>query len=293
MTSLVVLLREPVTIDATVLAKTAGRAWDADLGDGTGGDGAGDEGDDGFVVSVGGISTIMYQDQPYLVNCFPTPYVEDPETVADSIPDLRLQRLFREHKAWISCNALGIDESTSADEIARYYHRLGKLIANFVDDNALLIYVPETGGAYPITDETRLALEADDPLTALKAATLPPVVTVPPDDAEMAAAIQEAKDTWLRFVAAFEQRTGEEFSIKAPINFEDNTEFIWITVTSLEGDRIYGELANEPADLGPLQLGSKVNVSTSDLADWCYIDPNGEMQGGFTVNAVMKAAEGN
>src|SRR6516225_6395250 len=46
----VALLREPATFDPTVLAKTAGKAWNVDLGDGQG------EGKDGFVVGVGAMN---------------------------------------------------------------------------------------------------------------------------------------------------------------------------------------------------------------------------------------------
>ena len=58
----------------------------------------------------------------------------------------------------------------------------------------------------------------------------------------------------------------------------------------MEGDHVYGLLDNEPANLGPLQLGSKVNVSLSDLNDWFYIDAEGNLQGGFTLAVVQEAS---
>jgi uncharacterized protein YegJ (DUF2314 family) len=69
-----------------------------------------------------------------------------------------------------------------------------------------------------------------------------------------------------------------------------NTEFIWITVTAIEGETIYGELANDPGDLGPLKLGSKVTVPVADLNDWCYVDSAGKLNGGFTIEALQKAS---
>src|SRR4051812_14281653 len=81
--SLVALLREPTQFDPAVLARVAGKAWKVDLGDGS------SEGDDGFVAGVDFLNTIMCKGQMYLVNCFPTPYMEDVEEAADSVPDMR------------------------------------------------------------------------------------------------------------------------------------------------------------------------------------------------------------
>jgi len=102
--------------------------------------------------------------------------------------------------------------------------------------------------------------------------------------------VEKARASWARFVSAYEASAGENFSVKAPVTAADNTEFIWISVTAIEGDLIYGELANDPADLGKLKLGSKVSVPLADLNDWCYIDREGQLTGGFTIEAVHKAS---
>jgi uncharacterized protein YegJ (DUF2314 family) len=284
MISLVALLREPVTFDATVLAKIAGRAWSADLGDGTA------EGEDGFVVSVGSINTIMHGDRPYLVNCIPSPYVEDPETVSESIVDLRVRRLFGEHQAWFSCDALGVDGTSTAEEISDSYRGLARLFVEFLDENCLLIYIPDTSRAYSINDETERALMSNDPLVALQETRTSPVVPVSADDSLMQEAVAKAWKSWPQFVNAFEATAGENFSIKAPVSYLGTTEFIWLTVTAVEGDQVYGTLANDPANLGPLKLGSKVSVTLSDVNDWCYIDSQGNLQGGFTIAAVQEAS---
>ena len=84
--SLVALLLEPVTFDPLVLATVAGRALNADLGDGS------SEGEDGFVVCVGIANTIVHQNRHYRINCFTSPYVDDHEAPAESIRDLRIRR---------------------------------------------------------------------------------------------------------------------------------------------------------------------------------------------------------
>ncbi len=61
-------------------------------------------------------------------------------------------------------------------------------------------------------------------------------------------------------------------------------------MTALEGDLVYGTLANAPANLAPLELGSKASVSLANLNDWYYIDPQGTLQGGFTFAAVFEAS---
>jgi uncharacterized protein YegJ (DUF2314 family) len=282
--SFVALVREPVTFDPAILASVAGRTWNADLGDGT------SEGSDGFVVCADVINTIMHEDRMFLVNSFPTSYVEDVEQTAESIGDPRIRSLFSEHKAWYSFDALGVGASTSDEEILDWYQRLGKLFAEFLDDNCLLIFLPDAGTGYPINEDTEAALRSKDPVATLQATLTAPMIEVAPDDPLMVEAVEKARQDWPTFVAAYESRTGDNFSVKAPVTHGGNTEFIWISVTAIEGERIYGELGNDPADLGPLKYGSKVSVLVADLNDWCYGDSEGEMIGGFTIEALQKAA---
>lgn len=280
----VALLREPRTFDSRVLAKTAGKAWKADLGDGT------SEGPDGFVVCADVVNTIMHDGRMFLINSFPAPYTEDVEQTANSIPDLRIRSLFQEHQAWFSCDALGVDGSTSEAEVRDWYRRLGKLFAELLDENCLLILLPDTGLAFPINEDTEMALRSKDPVQALQDTLTLPIIEVADDDPLMKEAVAKARTDWQKFVMAYEAGRGENFSVKAPVSHSGNTEFIWISVTSLEGERIYGTLGNDPCNLGPLKFGSKVSVAVADLNDWCYVDPKGELMGGFTIEAVKQAA---
>ncbi len=280
--SFVALLREPKTIAAADLARIAGAVWHADLGDGQ------SEGKDGFVVGVDVISTIKCRDRLFLVNSFPKPYVDNTQEAAEQIPELRLRQLFAAHQAWFSCDALGVDRNTSEQEVHSILQMLGKLFAELLDDQCLLIYLPDAGEAFPITDQTKVALRMKDPVAALRDNTLAPMVEIDPDDPEMIKAVAEARAAWPRFVAAFEARAGQHFSVKAPVTYKDNTEFIWIEVESLEGDYLYGVLANEPGDLGPLKEGSKVRVPVAELNDWCYLTDKEDIVGGFTVQVAFK-----
>jgi uncharacterized protein YegJ (DUF2314 family) len=282
--SFVALLREPMTFDLAVLARVAGKVWQADLGDGTA------EGADGFVVGIGVTNTIMHEGRMFMINNFPRPYVDEVEKAAEGIADLRIRSLFCEHRAWFSCDAMGVDGTTAEEEVRDWYRRLGRLFAELLDENCLLIYLPDSSRAFPINEDTEEALRSDDPVGRLQATLTVPLIEVSNDDPRMKQAVEKARREWPKFVAAFEARAGMNFSMKAPVSHGGRTEFIWIAVTSLEGDRIYDELGNDPKDLGSLKLGSKVSVLVADLNDWCYLDGQGKLAGGFTIEAVQQAS---
>src|SRR5262249_20482204 len=281
--SLVGLLREPVTFDPAVLAKVAGKAWNADLGDGE------SEGADGFVAGAGIMNTIVHDGRMILINSFPKPYVEDPEEAVEGIPDLPVRSLFRQHRAWFSCAALGVRHSTPEDEVRSWYQSLGKLFVGLLDENCLLIFLPDTSQGFPVNEDTEAALRSLDPVEELCRSSTVPIIEVSDDDPLMKEAVARARRDWPKFVSAFEANAGENFSVKAPVSHSGNTEFIWITVTAIEGETVFGKLANDPGDLGPLRLGSKVTVPVANLNDWCYLDAEGKLNGGFTIEAVQKA----
>lgn len=283
--ALVALLREPTTFDPVILAKVAGKAWNADLGDGE------TEGADGFVACTDVVSTIVHDGRMFLINNFSRPYVDEPEKVAPTIGDLRVRSLFAEHRAWFSCDALGVDRTTPEPEVLDWYRRLAKLFVELLDENCLAVYLPDLDRIYPINEETETALRSDDPVGALDESVSLPIVEVSDDDPLMIQAVKKAREGWPRFVEVYEAQAGENFSVKAPVSYGDKTEFIWISVTAIEGENVYGQLANDPGDLGPLKLGSKVSVPVAQLNDWCYIDPATNLQGGFTIEAVKKAAK--
>lgn len=282
--SIVALLREPQTLEPIYVATAARKAWNADLGDGT------TEGEDGFVAGASITTAIRFRDRMFLVNCFPSPYVENPEEVASDMADIRLRTLFAQHTAWISCDALGVAADESDESVRNWYRALGPLLAELIDDNCLAIFLPDSNQLYAFSEEALERLRADDPFAALYQDAEVPVIEVAPDSKAMEKAEAEARRRWPEFVTAFEEQAGANFAVKAPITRGKNTEFIWLTVTALENDVIYGELANEPVNLPGLKLGSTVKSPVSELNDWGYLDRAGEFVGGFTIKAVEQAA---
>jgi uncharacterized protein YegJ (DUF2314 family) len=285
--SLVALVREPVSFDSAVLASVAGKIWNADLGDGE------SEGADGFVGGEGVMNAIVHDGRMFVINSFPKPYADDVEKQCEEMTDLRIRELFRQHRGWFSCDAMGVDGTTPDEEVLEWYRPIATLFAELLDDNCLLIYLPDCSLAFPINEDTESALRSQDPVRALRETLTVPIVAVSDEDPLMEKAVAQAHADWPKFVAAFEARAGKNFSVKAPITRADVTEFIWITVTALEGDRIYGQLGNDPGNLGSLKFGSKVSVPVADLNDWCYLGPQGTIVGGFTVSAVQKAQRRN
>src|SRR5205823_8890142 len=137
---------------------------------------------------------------------------------------------FCQHRAWFSCDAMGVDGRTSEEEVLDWYRRLGKLFAELLDENCLVIFLPDTGFAYPVNEDTEAALRAKDPLRALRETMTLPIIKVSSDDQLMQQAVEKARQRWPQFVAAYEAKAGENFCVKAPVSHAGNTEFIWITV---------------------------------------------------------------
>jgi uncharacterized protein YegJ (DUF2314 family) len=283
--SIVALLSAPRLFDPAIVASVAGKVWSLDLGDGS------SPGEDGFVVgNVGPMTAIHAEGRMMIINSFPSPYVPNVDEVAASISDMRRSQLFAEHKAWFSIDAMGVTASSTDDEVREWYRRLGPLFAELLDEQCLLLFLPDADQLFALNEETELALRSADPHGELKATATVPLVHVDGDDPALAAAVAEARAKFPEFVAAFEEKRGENFGVKAPVTRDDATEFIWVEVTAIEGTKVYGQLANEPFRLRGLKLGSKVAVESSELNDWGYIDPQGQFVGGFTVAAVSQAA---
>ena len=277
MVAFVLLLSQPRQLDAADVAAAVKRAWEEpDEADQPDTDDAVMGQPPHFIVRAGKFAV--------LVNVFPEPYVSEPEREAEQIADLRLRQAFAAHRAWLSAGLLGPLEGLDRQKV---YQHLGKLIAELVDDDCLAIYATETGNVNVISDEVLEHLRGDDPLAGVKSRTVAPVIGVPEDDPRMAAAVAEARRRWPEFVSAFANRRDDQvFSIKAPITVGGNTEFIWIVVTSIDGDVIRGTLGNEPMGLQGLSVNDTVSVELKDLNDWMY-EENGKFIGGFTVELLM------
>lgn len=280
--ALVLFLAEPRDLDSVEIARRASRALGCRF---TCGDG---DATDHFVVGEEPSFVLKYGEHYFLINSFPRPYMDDPETAAGSVSELRLRKAIREHSAWLSVDLLGEVRRLQLPEI---YRTIGKLVAAFADDECLAIFAPATGQLNLFDEESARLLRSDNPLKLFEVSSHPPVVPVSGDDPRLKAAVNRARKRWPEFVTAFEQRhSGQTFAVKARIGDGEVFEFMWLHVTGLENGWIYGRLDNDPIELTSIRCGDRVRVHMEDLNDWLFTDGD-QVTGGFTIEVLRKIQE--
>src|SRR5207248_9378684 len=124
-----------------------------------------------------------------------------------------------------------------------------------------------------------------------------PVVYVAADNPRMKAAVAEARRRWPEFIAAFEGRhrvargaSDGVFSAKAAFRDGEREEFMWVKVTAIENDVVFGTLDNEPGVVKNVRLGQRVKFPLSELNDWIYRQGK-DLRGVFTIAAVRAAQQ--
>jgi uncharacterized protein YegJ (DUF2314 family) len=152
---------------------------------------------------------------------------------------------------------------------------------------------PVEGRVYVYDPDTERKLRSDSPLEELQELFYAPIATINGDDAEMQAAVEEARRRWPEFVAAFEDRPESDetpFLVKAPFYHEEAAEYMWVKVTGIENRVIYGRLGNAPANIPHLHEGTCVRVKEEDVNDWMCI-VQGKPRGGFTLKVLGRSFE--
>jgi uncharacterized protein YegJ (DUF2314 family) len=277
--SLVLLLREQRYLDQRIVTRLVNEAWDADLGED-------DPEATDFVVGEAPSFIIQFRGRNFLVNTFPRPYVDKPEEAAEEITELRLRKVFGEHRAWLSVDLLG--DTPDENDRPEIYGLIGKLTAALADDDCLALYSPATDQMVPYDPALEEKLRGPDALEVFAWWAQAPVAAIRGEDPRMQAAQAEARRRWPEFVAAFERRgPGQRFAAKAPFEDGDYREFMWLMVTALEGDFILGRLDNDPVDVRTVRRGSRVRVDRRTINDWLFTEGD-DMQGGFTIKAIQQ-----
>lgn len=280
--SLVALLTEPAFLEAPILAKAASDAWGVDVGTSE------DENEDAFVVGESPHFLIKYEDHFLAVHNFDEPYFNEADEVVDETSELRIRHAVLEHRAWLSVDLIHGDDTGDHQET---YRVIGRLLAQLIDDDCLAVCSTEMQTIHPYHEELIDQLTGEDPLGTLREASFPPVLAVDEDDPRMHAAVKEARQRWPEFIAAFEKRDDDQtFSIKAPVTDGENTEFIWVNVTAVENDIIYGTLGNDPINLRNHKLDDRIRVPLANLNDWMYLAAD-ELIGGFTLEVFKSLAD--
>ena len=286
MVSLVALFPELPYFDATILARLAEDAWGTLVGTEE------KEDETSFIVGESPHFFAKYENYFFAIHYVDEPYFESPEEITDYALDSRIQKAIFDHEAWISIDLLQVDdqqEKTAGKQEA--YRLIGKLLAELIDMYCLAIFCPETGSIYAYHPSFQEKLTGEDPFAELLEMEYPPVIEVNADDPRMKAAVDKARSHWPEFVTGFENRSNEQtFSVKAPLRDGDEREYLWINVTAIENNIIYGKLGNEPVNLLHFKLDDTVRVSVNELNDWIYTAGD-DFHGGFTLEVLNQAAK--
>ena len=278
------LLEEPRALDEETVKRLVSRALEIDFP-------AGPEGDDQlgdfprFVVGELPSFMVKLDEHVVLVNCFPVPYVNDPERAAREIPESRLRQAVGEHRAWVSADLLGDYEGEALAEGLRL---IGKIAAELADDRCLALVVTHTEATFVYTPELLEALRSDDPVGTLSPGFVP-VTDVAPDDPDLLRAAEEARGRWGEFETAFRNPapSQETFSVKLPISEGERTEHMWVSVEAVEGDTITGTLDNQPLDLQFIREGDRVRGRVAEVEDWIFMQ-DGQPVGLFSLKVLEK-----
>lgn len=139
-----------------------------------------------------------------------------------------------------------------------------------------------------------LLSDADDPDEETAPPSPPPqLVSIPDDDPQLTAAVGEAHRRFDEFLSAFTNRADDDhFAVKARFMDDYGREYMWVTVTAVDGQHIYGQLDNDPATVRAIRRGQPVRVLRSGLNDWLFTK-GGERVGGFTVKVLERRASGD
>lgn len=286
MISMVVLYNRFPFLDQTLLEQYASEAWEVEF-----------ESSDEAMTFVAGESPLFIlrtEKQVYAVNHFHRPYFENTADLVDDTFESRAKHIIQNHRGWISIDLLDPDHANL--DIPMEYARIGRLLQRLVNQDTVAVLIPDQMRLVPWDDSMAEILIGGNPLAELNP-TNPPVLNISDDEPEMILAERQARARWPQFVTAFEidarseqeMEQPEQFSVKAPITVNQITEFIWITVTAIENQIIYGLLCNQPVSLEGLSKGDRVRVSVNRLNDWIY-SHRGTSYGGFTVQILHDLA---
>lgn len=291
--SLVLLLRKPRHLDATLTARYCEAAWGGTfdvIRDSPGNETTSGPGPDPkqplngqFVAGTPPMLVVGAANRLHLVHCSDQPYFDDPSGLADRAGDLRIRRVLEENRGWIAVDLV----RRTGEEIdpSDHYPRLARLIAELAGPDCQAIYQPDEGHFNHWDESLEAKLRDGDLPGVFDELTSPAVVEVSDEDPRMIEASRQARERWVEFVEAFRSGTASNCAVKAPVCAGDRTEFIWITVDAITDQEVRGRLGNDPVDLGDLRLDSKVTVPIDSVEDWVFFR-NEQPTGLFSIKAL-------
>jgi uncharacterized protein YegJ (DUF2314 family) len=279
--ALVWLLRGQRYLDARILTQAINKALGLKLVHGK-------EDATDFVVGESPAFVSRIKDHTFLVNNFAVPYFDKPDEVAEEVPELRRRKAVADHKAWLSMDLLmaGEDSPPDAATLREIYGVIGKVIAELADDDCLALFAPEQSFLIPYSQDLLDRLRGPDVIAAIGDTPGVPVVPVGDNAVAMEVAEREARERFPEFVRLFEERSDRQtFAAKGRFEQNGENEFMWLKVTAIEGELIYGILDNDPVHCTRLRAGDRTTIKLDDLNDWVVTEGD-TMRGGFTIKVL-------
>jgi len=270
--SVVLFLREPRVPSQEVLEQALERAWPTEA----------QQKDSGkFVVMNGPLILVKAQGNLFTIASGSRPYIQDPEVFAKRIKDLRVREAVLQHKAWISVDNLAGSRPIEADMDGQYA-QAAKLAAELVNEDCLGICLPGEDVIVASSLSVMVGLRNFRSVREFSELYYPdPVLDLTKEFEAKAKA--EARRRLPEFVKAFEARkNGDKFFLKRRFEDGEHTEWMWVEISSAEGDRYFGVLLNDPLWIKKIVRGDGVHVEREDIEDWIF-STGGKAVGGFST----------
>ncbi len=107
------------------------------------------------------------------------------------------------------------------------------------------------------------------------------------DLAEMDAAITRAQAEVDNFISILEKRQGYDFSVKAPITDQGETEHFWVVDVMYSNGVFEGKIDNEPGVVNNVKIGQTWKIKKTDISDWSF-KREGKIHGNYTLRPLLK-----
>lgn len=245
---------------------------------------------DFVVMAPGGMATVVCGGYRFVVEQHVTSYFADPDSVAARAGEMRTQQAVRACRAWRAVSS--VEETPELDEEA-VYALLLKLAAELTGPDTLGVYLPRLERFFPYEETVLRAMLSERPLPALLEAKIAWAPVVSESDAELSAAMAEARRRLDEFREAFAARsvTGggrhQPFLVKARFGEGSTSEHMWLEVSEVTSEGFVGRLRSSPVVVQGLAEGDEVAVRASDVSDW--IAPMGDRRlGDFTGDVLRR-----
>lgn len=282
MISLVLLLSEPRSLDTTAVAQALSLGWGTKVPEST--------------ISASPPSFVVKSATgSYAINIVDKPYFNDSSKLADEVKDPALAGAIRAHRAWLSVDWLGNEDTA---DLRVVYQHISQVIVQLVGKDTLAVYCPDTD-QFHINDATLIEhLNSPDPLQSLIPAGVAGTTaaadtfSISDDDPRLLAAQTEARKNWPEFMQAYQARGKDQyFAVKGRILEGDNGEYVWLQVTSIDDKLIHGKLDSDPETLKKVKRGADLHIPVAEVDDWLYSTGKSESHGGYTLRLFETLAQ--